>query len=85
MAQPLARVLVGVGIVGRLIHHADLHFVDAHSRARVVGDIKIACEGAQLLELDLINLDIFSKRHRELQFSILTTSKVLYCPLDASL
>ena len=59
MAQPLAWVFVRVRVIWRLVNNADLHFVNAHARGGVVGDVEIARERAQLLELRLIDDDIF--------------------------
>lgn len=55
MAQPFARVLGCVGIVRRLVHHLHLHFIDSDARTSVIWDVKVAGEGAQLLELELID------------------------------
>ena len=55
MAEPLARVFIGVRVIGRLVHDFNLHFTDAHARTRVIWDVEVASEGAQLLKLHLIN------------------------------
>ena len=46
MAQPLAWVFVRVRVIWRLVNNADLHFVNAHARGGVVGNVEIARERA---------------------------------------
>lgn len=85
MAQPLARVLIRIGVVWRLVHDADLHFTDAHARTRMIGNVEVARERAELLKLHLVDLDVLPERHGELQLTILASPKVLDRPLDAAL
>lgn len=66
VSQPLARVLVRVGVVRRLVHHLHFHFTDSKPRCRMVGDIEVTSKGTELLELDLINYSAFSVGHGEL-------------------
>ena len=63
MAQPLAGVLVSVRIVGRLVHHFDLHFTDTDAGGRMIRNIKVARERTQLLELHLVYHRIGLVRH----------------------
>lgn len=65
MAEPLARVFIGVRVVGLLVHDFNLHFTDAHARTRVIWDVEVASEGAQLLKLHLINYCALLVGHRQ--------------------
>lgn len=55
MPQPLAWLHVHVGITEHLVGDFDLHFVDSDSGHGVVRDIKVAREGAELLELNFVD------------------------------
>lgn len=50
----------------------------------MVGDIEVTSEGAELLELHLINYSVFLKGHGELKLAILTSSEVFNSPLNAA-
>ena len=65
MAEPLARVFIGVRVIGRLVHDFNLHFTDAHARGRVIRDVEVASEGAQLLKLHFINYCALPVGHRQ--------------------
>ena len=83
--EPLAGVFAGVGIVRCLVHHFDFHFADAEAGAGVVRNVEFASEWTQLFELQLVDYSVRPIRHGQLQFAILSTPKVLYCPLDTTL
>ena len=53
--EPLAGLHVHVRVAEHLVGDFDLHFVDSDTGHGVVRDIKVAREGAQLLELNFVD------------------------------
>ena len=85
MTKPLAWVLVGIGVVWRLIHHLDLHFTNADAWGRVVRYIEVTSERTELFELHLVDHCALFVGHRELQLTILSATEIFYFPLNPSL
>ena len=80
MPEPLARVLVCVRVVRRLVHNLYLHFTDANARSRMIWNIKIARERTQLFELKLVNDGVLLVGHGQLELAILASTEILNRP-----
>ena len=63
MTQPLARIFIGIRVVGRLTHHFYFHFSDAYSRTSMIWNVEVAGEWAQLLKLELVYESFFAIGH----------------------
>ena len=80
VSEPLARVLVRVGVVRGLVHDLDFHFTDADARRRVIGNVEIARERTQLFELKLVYNSVLPVGHGELELAVLAAAEVLNRP-----
>ncbi len=85
MPKPLAWLNTRVGIADGLAIYFHFHFINFDARDCVVGDVKVAVERRQLLELNFVDHCALLVGHRQLKRPVLLAPKVFHSPLHPPL